>query len=101
MKKEQKGFFSPKKAFSYTTLSMILNAGGAAQKSHLNSKLSRNWRLGTASSPRKTSFLFGGEGDPAEVNVAGVMEHRVFHQTFACNEEKPWLFVGAEVRWDG
>lgn len=80
---------------------MILIVGGAAQKSHLSCKLSRNWRLDAASLPRKTPFFFGSKGVPAEVNVARVMEHRMSHQTIACDEEKPSLFVGAEVRWDG
>lgn len=32
-----------------------------------------------------------------KINVAGVMKHRMFHQSFACGEEKPWLFIGADM----
>lgn len=35
-----------------------------------------------------------GQGAPAEGSVAGVMKHRLSHQTSGCHEEKPWLLVG-------
>lgn len=47
--------------------------------------------------PGKNPFFVRGEGASAEANVAGVMKHRMFHQSFACGEEKPWLFIGADM----
>lgn len=101
LKKEQKGFFSHKKAFFLYNSQYDFEHRRSSSEDSLEQQAQQELESWSCCLTQEKAPFFGGEGIPAEANVAGIMKHRMFHQTFACDEEKPWLFVGADIRWDG